>query len=179
MFHRSERLLLRPPWPEDWHAVHAGIAEESVVRNLARAPWPYAEDNARDWCALAPSPYAPTFVVTLADSGEAIGCIGIDPSGEGGAMELGYWIARAHWGAGYATEAALGMIEIARMSGERQLTASHFVDNPASGKVLRKAGFVPTGRVEPRFSAGRGEEAPCVLYRLDLATHTCAGAKAA
>ena len=48
MFHRSERLLLRPPWPEDWQAVHAGIADEGVVRNLARAPWPYAEEDARD-----------------------------------------------------------------------------------------------------------------------------------
>jgi len=40
MFHRSERLLLRPAWPEDWQAVHAAIADEGIVRNLATAPWP-------------------------------------------------------------------------------------------------------------------------------------------
>ena len=33
-------------------------------------------------------------------------------------------------------------------------------DNPASGAVLIKAGFLYTGDVMPRFSAARGEEAP-------------------
>ena len=41
MFFRSERLFLRPVWPEDWQAILNGIADEAVVRNLARAPWPY------------------------------------------------------------------------------------------------------------------------------------------
>ena len=40
MFFRSERLFLRPVWPEDWQAILNGIADEAVVRNLARAPWP-------------------------------------------------------------------------------------------------------------------------------------------
>ena len=43
VFHRSDRLLLRPIWPEDWKSVLTGIADEGVVRNLARAPWPYSE----------------------------------------------------------------------------------------------------------------------------------------
>jgi len=33
---------------------------------------------------------------------------------------------------------------------------------------LRKAGFLPTGKIVPRHSSGRGETAPCALYRLDL-----------
>ena len=79
MFHRSERLLLRPPWPEDWRAVRAAIADEGIVRNLASAPWPYADSDAQDWCATPFSPHAPRFLITLADSGEVIGCIGIGP----------------------------------------------------------------------------------------------------
>ena len=79
MFHRSERLLLRPAWPEDWQAVHAAIADEGIVRNLATAPWPYSAADARAWCALPFTPEAPRFVITLADSGEVIGCIGIGP----------------------------------------------------------------------------------------------------
>ena len=179
MFHRSERLLLRPPWPEDWRSVYAGIADEGVVRNLARAPWPYVEQNARDWCAQPQAPDAARFLVTLAATGEVIGCIGVDPSGENGAAELGYWIARDHWGRGYASEAACAVLEIARSCGHARIGASHFVDNPASGKVLRKVGFVPTGRVEPRHSLGRGGEAPCVLYRIELESRACAGDKAA
>lgn len=183
MFHRSERLLLRPPWPEDWQDVHHALADEGVVRNLARAPWPYTHENAQDFCNAAFDPCAPRFLVTLAANAQLIGCIGIDPSGEDGEAELGYWIARDHWGRGYATEAARAALDIAETIGVASIGAGHFVDNPASGRVLRKVGFLPTGRVEPRHSAGRGETAPCVLYRRDLhalgAAGTCAGPKAA
>ena len=173
MFHRSERLLLRPAWPEDWRAVHRAIADEGIVRNLSSVPWPYEAEHARAWCAEAFDPRAPRFLVTLADSGEVIGCVGFGPlpvadGGGDGTMELGYWTARAHWGRGYASEAARAAIEIARMSGHPRIEAGHFVDNPASGKVLRNAGFLPTGRVEPRHSLARGYAASCVLYRIDL-----------
>jgi len=39
---------------------------------------------------------------------------------------------------------------------------------PASGKVLRKLGFRPTGKAAQRHSCGRGGTAECVLYRIDL-----------
>ena len=169
MFHRSERLLLRPVWPEDWQALLAGIADEAVVRNLARAPWPYREQDARDFAALPVEPFHPRFLITRAADAEAVGCIGLGPvsdaANDGAALELGYWIARAHWGQGYATEAGAAVLEIAATLGHRELVASHFLDNPASGRVLRKLGFEPTGRVEPRWSCGRGAMADAVQYR--------------
>ncbi|BCA63969.1 GNAT family acetyltransferase [Sphingomonas sp. HMP9] len=58
--------------------------------------------------------------------------------------------------------------------GLRRLDAFHFVDNPASGRVLAKLGFRPTGRVEPRTSRGRGGEAPAVMFELDLDDDRCA-----
>ncbi|MBB3033182.1 GNAT family N-acetyltransferase [Alteriqipengyuania lutimaris] len=174
MFHRSERLLLRPPWPEDWRAVRAGIADEGIVRNLATAPWPYADSDAQSWCATPFVAETPRFLITLADSGEVIGGIGFGPldveeGGGDGSMELGYWIARAHWGRGYASEAARAVIEIARMIGHSRIVASHFLDNPASGRVLRKAGFAPTGKIGRQYSKGRGYEAQTIGYALDLA----------
>ncbi len=169
MFHRSERLLLRPIWPEDWQALLAGIADEGVVRNLARAPWPYREQDAREFAALPADPLHPRFLITRAADAQAVGCIGFGPAGEaandGSVPELGYWIARAHWGQGYATEAGAAVLAMAAVLGHRELVASHFLDNPASGKVLRKLGFEPTGRVEPRWSCGRGGLADTVLYR--------------
>ena len=47
MFARTERLLLRPGWLEDAPALAQAIGEEAVVRNLARAPWPYGEEQAQ------------------------------------------------------------------------------------------------------------------------------------
>ncbi|MEI9889980.1 MAG: GNAT family N-acetyltransferase [Caulobacteraceae bacterium] len=43
--------------------------------------------------------------------------------------------------------------------GRRMVTAGHFADNQASGRVLIKAGFLYTGEVQRRFSRARGAEA--------------------
>jgi len=166
MFHRSERLLLRPPWPEDWKQVLGGIADEGVVRNLARAPWPYRSDDARQFVQLPVNPMFPRFLITRADNAMLVGCIGIDE--REGAVELGYWIGRQHWGQGYATEAGEAVLEVARMLGHRKIVAGHFLDNPASGRVLRKLGFEPTGSVTARHSCGRGEKALAAEYELEL-----------
>lgn len=166
MFHRSERLLLRPPWPEDWKLVLGGIADEGVVRNLARAPWPYEPQQARDFVRLPIAPAYPRFLIARADNAQLVGCIGIDP--HEGQVELGYWIARPHWGQGYATEAGRAVLDVARMLGHQRVVASHFLDNPASGRVLRKLSFVPTGAIRNRHSCGRGGEAPTAEYALAL-----------
>lgn len=166
MFHRSQNLLLRPIWPEDWQGVLAGIADEGVVRNLARAPWPYGADDARQFTMLPSLPKYPRFLITRARDAAVIGCIGIDPNE--GDVELGYWIARQHWGRGFATEAGAAVLEIARTLGHSRVVASHFLDNPASGRVLEKLGFVPTGRVIERHSCGRGEKALTAEYVRDL-----------
>lgn len=165
MFHRSERLFLRPAFPEDCGAILVGIGDERIVRNLARAPWPYTMDDARSFAALPQDLRLPHFLVTLPGIG-VIGAAGLgDHAGE---AEIGYWIARPHWGQGYATEAATALLRIARTLGHTRLTAGHFTDNPASGKVLRKLGFVPTGRPGQRISVARGGAADTVEYAFEL-----------
>ncbi|CAA9511419.1 MAG: 50S ribosomal protein acetyltransferase, partial [uncultured Sphingomonadaceae bacterium] len=99
---------------------------------------------------------------------ELIGSVGFGQR-PGGEIEFGYWIARPFWGRGYATEAGKAVIEAARHSLRiKKLSAGHFLDNPASGRVLEKIGFRPLGIVAPRFSAGRRDTAPCRLFELDL-----------
>lgn len=167
MFHRTNRLLLRPIWGEDAPALHRAIADEGVVRNLARAPWPYDEADARAFAARPVDPLFPRLLVTLARDAQVIGCIGLEPAEVG--AELGYWIARPHWGQGYASEAGKAMLAIAAMLGHTILGAWHFLDNPASGNVLRKLGFEPSGRIEERFSCARKGKAPAAQYRRSLA----------
>ena len=170
MFIRSERLFLRPGWPEDWDQVYSGIADEAVVRHLARAPWPYEPENARSFLAGArATDRYPNFLVTLASDGRVIGGMGLHRPDEAGRVELGYWFARPHWGRGYASEAARAVVGLARTLGHCRLHAGRFVDNPASGRVLVKAGFRPTGRIEPRFCLARGHEVDSVEYAADLA----------
>jgi RimJ/RimL family protein N-acetyltransferase len=166
MFHCTERLLLRPAWPEDWQAVYAGIADEGVVRNLSRAPWPYQADDARNFVELPVDPMFPRFLITRSRDAALIGCIGLDLHQD--SAELGYWIARRHWGQGYATEAGLGVLKVAATLGHRRLVAGHFLDNPASGRVLVKLGFIPTGRVTKRFSCARNQEVTSAEYVYDM-----------
>lgn len=169
MFHRSKRLLLRPVFEEDWQDIYQGINDKGVVRMLASAPWPYRAEDAREFAARGFDPANPRLLITLPGSfgSRVIGCIGIDRHAEG--TELGYWIARPFWGRGYATEAGRALIAIARMLGHRVLLAGHAVDNPASGRVLQKLGFRPTGEVRNQFSKGRGEEGPVARYVSEIA----------
>src|SRR3546814_6654852 len=55
-------------------------------------------------------------------------------------------------------------MHMARALGIRDVRAAHFADNPASGNVLRKLGFRDTGRIERRFSLGRGAAADCLVF---------------
>ncbi|MFM5929660.1 MAG: GNAT family N-acetyltransferase [Novosphingobium sp.] len=169
MFIRSERLFLRPGWPEDWQELLARIDDEQVTKNLAKVPWPYTADDARWFAAQQQDKRMPHFFVTLPTSSkpaEIIGCVGLGPDGDD--TELGYWFAREHWGKGYASEAARAVIGLARTLGHQHLVAGHFVDNPASGRVLRKVGFKPTGQIRKRFSLARGHEVDSVEHRLEL-----------
>ena len=165
MFHKTQRLLLRPSWIEDAPAIAAGIGEEEIVRNLARAPWPYGLAEARAFAGRPQDPRLPHFLVHLPGEG-VIGSVGFGE--DAGDVEIGYWIARPWWGRGFATEAARGLIALAPMLGHERLIAGHFLDNTASGKVLRKIGFRPTGRHRRRVSLARGRQEELVEYELPL-----------
>lgn len=181
MFHRSERLFLRPAWPEDWEAIFQGIADEGVVRNLATAPWPYTEEDAHYFAQLPHDPQSPRFLITLAATGELVGCIGLDRHNDkrGDMLEMGYWIGRKHWGQGYATEAGKAAIRIARSMGHERVVASHYLDNPASGRVLRKVGFVPTGKTEKVDCLARQRPVEATGYEYDLAAENILPLRAA
>lgn len=156
MFMRTQRLFLRPSFPEDWREVYRGINDAGVVRMLARAPWPYREEDAQQFCSATLDPMDVRMAIALpgVDGAPLIGQVGVDCSSD--APELGYWIARGYRGQGYASEAVQGILQIARMLGVRRVEAGHYIDNPASGAVLRKAGFRETGEIRPTHALGRG-----------------------
>jgi len=170
MFARTERLTLRPAWPEDAGALAAAIGQDMVTRMLSRVPHPYGESDAAAWIAQPRGAEEPRFVILAHDGPQPvlIGGIAISPEMDG--PNLGYWLTPDAWGRGYATEAGRAVIAMARHALPlRRLNAWHFVDNPASGKVLRKLGFRPTGETMSRRSAARAAPAPSIGYALDLA----------
>lgn len=169
MFARTQRLLLRPGFPEDAPALVDAIGDEAIVRNLATVPWPYRMRDAEAFLASPRDPVLPSLLIFERGDGapQLVGSCGLGrrPSGS---VELGYWIAKRFWGRGFATEVGAALVDIARALGLRQLEGSHFIDNPASGRVLEKLGFQSTGLIAPRMNCARGTEVPARLMRLQL-----------
>jgi [ribosomal protein S5]-alanine N-acetyltransferase len=116
-----------------------------AVKQTGRMPFPVTEPAMRDWIALHAAGLSRTFLMTRKEDGAALGGVGF--GGVGKVHELGYALGRAYWGHGYATEGVLAMVEYARMLGLRALEAFTFVENPASARVLSKAGFTDLGVV--------------------------------
>lgn len=162
---KTERLKLRPMRLADAQRVAHLCGDPAVARMILRAPLPYLPVAAESWIMTlaARKPLAHDFVYAadLAREG-LIGVIGAHKSGDD-QYEVGYWFGRPYWGRGFATEALTGFLGEARKLGKLQ--AGHFVDNPASGRVLHKGGFAYTGEVKPMFSLARGESVPCKRMR--------------
>ncbi len=169
MFARTDRLLLRPGWAEDAEALSTAIGNEAVVLNLAKVPWPYDVRDAESYLGRQREDGEVDLMIFARTLGapRLIGGIGIARDGDD--FELGYWIVPSHWGLGFATEAGRAVIAMARDSLRiDRLISGHFVDNPASGNVLRKLGFAETGEVFERESRARGTTVQCRRFTLDL-----------
>lgn len=165
MFARTERLLLRPGWREDAAALTEAIGDFAVVGKLSHAPWPYALEHAEQFLG-SDNGILPRCLIFARTQGapRLIGGVGLNEAD--GGVEIGYWIARAYWGLGFATEASQAIVDFADRSLRLpSLGAGHLADNPASGNVLRKLGFEPTGETAMRPCRARSSVEPCIMYR--------------
>src|SRR6266478_5668006 len=168
----TKRLMLRPPKAADIGRFLPLIADFEVTKNLASVTHPYTEDDAcafivkcaAGWGAKTDFPFA----VLRKEDGAYIGMCGVHPSR---AWEFGYWIGRPHWGTGYATEAGRRVLAFAFDELDADcVNAGWYYDNPASGHVLEKLGFIPAGEKDQACVA-RGRTVPSHRVALDRATY--------
>ena len=161
---RTERLLLNPFRAEDAARVAALAGNWKVARMTARIPHPYSEELARQWIAEQALGDGCLCAIRLEE--ELVGAVGLERTAPG-QHELGYWIGEPWWSMGIATEAAGRIVRFAIEDlGARVLNAGYLHDNPASGRVLAKCGFVLTGEVL-QWCEARGQAVKC--HRLTLA----------
>ena len=140
----TERLQLRLLTVDDApHFVRLFENDWDAVKQTGRMPYPVTELAMRDWIALHATGSTRTFLMIRRDDGTALGGVGF--GGVGRVHEIGYALGRAYWGHGYATEGVRAMVEHARTLGLKALEAFTFVENPASARVLSKAGFIDLG----------------------------------
>ena len=163
MFAVTERLLLRPGWIEDAPELAAAIGDRAIARNCTHIPFPYGEGDAEAFLTLPQEALRPRFLICLRDSNRIVGGIGLSGDTE---PELGYWIARRHWGRGFATEAGRALIALADGSLRLpRIRARRMLDNAGSANVLRKLGFQSLGKTIRSHSLVRGTVDTCLYKR--------------
>ena len=167
----TERLILRPPGRQDLHQFVPLIGDYEVAKNLLRAPHPYTEEDGRAFLLSCARGWAKNdnwvFAILLKDARSCVGMCGVHPDQ---AWEIGYWIGQPYWGKGYGTEAVAHLIAYAFEQGADRLTARWFHDNPASGRVLEKLGFVASGE-DSGLCLARHEQVSAHVAALDRAAH--------
>lgn len=164
---RTDRLTLRPLALSDAPRLAHLTSDPAVARMVSMIPCPSPVVAMEGFIlimqAREPLRKDHVFAIDLPGVG-AIGCVGAHDRGERG-FEIGYYLGRDFWGQGFATEAASAVCAHMAALGVKQLEAGHFVDNPASGRVLEKVGFEATGEIVPRFSVARGAKAPLRMMK--------------
>lgn len=158
---------MRPPALTDAARVSLLAGDYDVASMTGTIPHPYSEQKAAEWLAGALSGEEGV-VFVIQREGTLVGCTGYRAF-DADHAELGYWIGKPYWGRGYATEAVRALIVHAfDMDRFAYLKAGHFVDNPASARILGKLGFLALGD-EIRDCVARDEAVHCVTYRLGRA----------
>lgn len=153
MFIRTERLFLRPSWPEDTDELLELMGAEAFVLNVGATALPRTRAELRERLFRRRDRLLPHFCINLRDDngGTLIGGVGLSRRSDH--VELGYWMARGHRGHGYAAEAVRAVLAEARMLGHSRIVAAPFADDES--RVLEQSGFKPAAEARRRFSAAR------------------------
>lgn len=107
------------------------------------------------------------WAITLKTDNKAIGSIGFTINSERDSVaDLSYSLGKAFWNQGIVTEALEAVIKYALVDvGVNRLEAFHATANPASGKVMSKAGMKYEGHSRQKYKSHRGFE-DCDLYAI-------------
>ncbi len=166
----TARLHLRAPLEADIPAMVELAGDWEVSRQTAFIPHPYGESDARAFLRGVAEERATGKAAVLAIERRLepglIGAIGAHFR-VGGRAEIGYWLGQPHWGQGFATEAVKNMLPLAFAGPEIGCVyASAMADNPASARVLEKAGFTRTGEQVGCGDQGRCAGKQTILYEI-------------
>ena len=142
----TERLLLKPFILDDAKSVQELAGNYNVAKTTSNIPHPYKNGMAEEWIMTHSPAWEEKSSVTYAIFSKltnnligAIGLVGIKGT-KGG---MGYWIGEPYWNQGYCTEATKAFLDFCFNTMKLEsVEAEHLVSNPASGRVMEKAGMV-------------------------------------
>jgi RimJ/RimL family protein N-acetyltransferase len=161
----TARMTIRP-FEEGDAPAFAGMAVAEVARNMATIPIDMGVEEARAYLSASRFRGLPGFRLAIVRGARLIGAIGFG----GTPPDVAFFLAPDQWGQGLATEALSAFLpEVFERFPVSRVAAEHFEDNPAPGRVLKKLGFVETGR-QQGTSKARLEPAPVITYAVTRET---------
>ena len=169
----TPRLLLRPYSAADAPEACRLAGDVRIADTTVAIPHPYSQEAANAWIATHAKGFEQKtemiFAVETKSDHQLTGTVSLlNITGAHARAELGYWIGVENWAKGFGTEAVLRLIQFASEElGITRFTALCFARNPASARVMEKAGLKREGYlVQHLFKNGRYED--LLLYGLVL-----------
>ena len=155
----TDRLTLRPFTLDDAADLQRLAGEKEIAATTMTIPHPYPDGEAERWIGTHQPRFedgkAATFAVTLRESGELIGAIGLSIKREHSHAEMGYWIGKPYWNKGYASESTRALLRYAFDTlGLNRIFAHHMTKNPQSGRVMQKIGMTYEGTLPQHIRKG-------------------------
>ena len=147
------------------------LAAHPEVAATTQIPHPYPPDGAKRFVedVARPGRAAGTrYAFAMVDGDELVGHVSLKHvDRERGQGEVGYWVGRPYWGRGYASAAVREVVRIAFAELElTRLYAHVLVHNPASARVLEKAGFVAVELGPDEVPCGCAEKGETLGFEL-------------
>lgn len=167
----TSRILLRPWLESDDESLFRYASDPEVGPLAGWAPHKSREESREIIRTYFLNDH--TWAIELKKSGEVVGCIGYLRHNESNIsigekeVEVGYWVAKPFWNQGICSE-TLGLVvaHCLHEKGFDALWGDYFIDNPASGRVMEKCGFIHTGATRFCPHLYGGEERPVEVMRL-------------
>ncbi|WP_317174162.1 GNAT family N-acetyltransferase [Nonlabens antarcticus] len=156
-YFETERLILNELSTEDIPLIVKNAVNPNISQFTQNIPHPYEESDAIYWINRAHQGFKNgtnhVFAIRWKESGEFMGGIGLTLEKRFNRAEVGYWIAEPFWNKGIMTEATKRIIQYGFADLKlNKITSSHLVENPASGKVMRKGGMQKEGILRQQVS---------------------------
>lgn len=156
---KTERLRLRELEASDIPDIVSLANNPKVADMTLNIPHPYHERDAIAWINTAMEGFKDKshfiFAICPLPQNDFIGAIGLDINTRFNRAELGFWIGEPHWNNGYTTEAATAIIQFGfNELALNKIYATHFLDNTASGRVMRKNGMIKEGTLIEHLKKG-------------------------
>jgi RimJ/RimL family protein N-acetyltransferase len=147
----TKRLTLRPFVLDDAWDVERLAGMREIADTTLNIPHPYPVGAAARWIETHSPAWAAgtgvTYAIVETSTGKLAGVVSLmQIHREHRRAELGYWIAVDLWNNGFATEASASILDFGFQTlGLHRIESTHFVRNPASGKVMQKLGMTQEG----------------------------------